>query len=140
MFAKIQRVHFVDSGAELRQAISNCAAPQVRARDFESEIQQHLGDTAHADATDSYKMHALDLRKHVARCWLLVASLTTTSCCLPPASCLPRSRRPFRRSHGRHRDAQAASQRRPYWPNGTDPVAKRRCFLPEVRWKVVIAS
>src|SRR4051812_44481084 len=57
-------VAFMNSGAEFGKALGNRAAAQVGARDLESKVEQDFGDAAHADAADSYKMHALDLRKH----------------------------------------------------------------------------
>jgi hypothetical protein len=37
---------------------------EIRAGNFVSEIEQHLGNAAHADSTDAYKMNALNLREH----------------------------------------------------------------------------
>ena len=37
---------------------------QIRAGNFVAEIQQHLGDTAHADAADAYEMDALNFGEH----------------------------------------------------------------------------
>ena len=41
-------------------------ALQVGARDRVAQVQQHLGDAAHADAADADEVHVLDLPKHVA--------------------------------------------------------------------------
>src|SRR5947209_18480172 len=51
-------VALVNGGAELGQAIRNGAAAQIGAGAFESEVQQHLGDAAHADAAEPYKLDA----------------------------------------------------------------------------------
>jgi hypothetical protein len=38
---------------------------QVRAGNFVAEIQQHLGNAAHADAADAHEMYALNFGEHI---------------------------------------------------------------------------
>jgi hypothetical protein len=37
---------------------------EVGARDLETKVKQHLGDTTHANAADAYEMDALDFGEH----------------------------------------------------------------------------
>src|SRR5687768_3568499 len=46
------------------QAIGDGGAFQVRAGDAKAEVDEHLGNTGHADATDAYEMDVLDSSKH----------------------------------------------------------------------------
>src|SRR5689334_17309971 len=55
---------FEDSGAEFGKALRDRGTLQVRSRHFIAEIQQDLGDTAHADPADAYEMNALDFCEH----------------------------------------------------------------------------
>jgi hypothetical protein len=47
-----------------RQALRDCGTFQVGAGDFVAEVQQYLGNAAHADAADAYEMDALDFGEH----------------------------------------------------------------------------
>src|ERR1700678_1681771 len=47
-----------------RQPLRHRRILQVRSGNFVAEIQQHLGNPAHADATDAHEMDALNLGKH----------------------------------------------------------------------------
>src|SRR5437016_5682453 len=49
-----------DNGAQTRQTLRNLGIAEIRTRNFVAEVQQHLGDAAHADAADADKMNALD--------------------------------------------------------------------------------
>jgi hypothetical protein len=53
-----------DNGPHSGQALRDRRRFQVRARHLIAEVEQHLGDAAHADAADSHKMDALDFCKH----------------------------------------------------------------------------
>ena len=55
---------FVDRGAQCRQALGGGGQLQIGAADDVSEIQQHLGDAAHADSADPREMQVLPLKKH----------------------------------------------------------------------------
>ena len=55
---------FVNTSAERRQTIRSGAQLQVRAADLIAQIQQHLGDAAHANAADSDEVQVLRLKKH----------------------------------------------------------------------------
>ena len=57
-------VTLVNPGAERRQSIGGRAQLQVRAGDFISQVQQHFGDAAHANAADSDEVEVLRLKKH----------------------------------------------------------------------------
>jgi hypothetical protein len=57
-------VAFEGLSAEAGQPLRYRGTLQVGARDFVAEIQQDFGNAAHADATDAYKMNALDLGEH----------------------------------------------------------------------------
>ena len=46
------------------EPLHGLAPPLVRARDPVAEIQQHLGDAAHADASDAYEVDLLVLLEH----------------------------------------------------------------------------
>jgi hypothetical protein len=50
-----------DRGPQGGQALGHGGMLEVGTRDLVAEREQHLGDTAHADATDAHKVHALDL-------------------------------------------------------------------------------
>jgi hypothetical protein len=57
-------VTFKDLNTHLLQAISDVGALQIRARDAEAEIDEHLGNARHADASDTYEMDVLNSTKH----------------------------------------------------------------------------
>jgi hypothetical protein len=50
--------------AERSQALRHAGTLQIRAGDSVAEVQQHLGNAAHADAADAYEMDALDFGEH----------------------------------------------------------------------------
>ena len=51
-------------GAQRRQALRDGGGLQIGAGDLVAEVQQDLGNAAHADAADAYEMDALDFGKH----------------------------------------------------------------------------
>ena len=55
---------FEDDGAQRGQAMRDRRRLQVGAGNLVAEVQQHLGDAAHADAADADEMHALNFGKH----------------------------------------------------------------------------
>ena len=58
-----------DAGAQRRQAAGNVAVAQVRAGHPVAQVQQHLGDAAHADAADADEMDGdVTLFEHGRRC------------------------------------------------------------------------
>ena len=50
-----------DAPAEHAQALGDRGRREVRAADVVAEVQQHLGDPAHADPADAHEVDALDL-------------------------------------------------------------------------------
>ena len=50
--------------AERRQTLGGRAQLQVRAADLIAQVQQHFGDAAHANASDSDEVQVLGLKKH----------------------------------------------------------------------------
>ncbi len=52
-------VAFVNTGAQLCQTIRSGAQLYVGTADFVSQIEQHLGDTAHTDSADSHEVEVL---------------------------------------------------------------------------------
>jgi hypothetical protein len=44
--------------------LCDCRAFQIGAGNFVAEVQQYLGNAAHADAADAYEMDALDFGEH----------------------------------------------------------------------------
>jgi hypothetical protein len=57
-------VTFEDLNTHVLQAIGDVRAFQIGAGDAEAEIDEHLGDAGHADATDAYEMDVLNSTKH----------------------------------------------------------------------------
>ena len=57
-------VAFVDGGAQLRQAIGDRTAAQIGAGDLHAEVEQDLGDAAHADAADANEVRVLGGGEH----------------------------------------------------------------------------
>ena len=52
------------------QTLGDRGTFQIGAGDLVAEIQQHLGNAAHADAADAYEMDALDFGEHgTDGCW-----------------------------------------------------------------------
>ena len=62
------RVTLEDGCSESAEPIRGSGAAEVGARDGVAEVQQNLGDSAHPDAANSYKMNSLRLDKHGCRC------------------------------------------------------------------------
>ena len=60
----LRGVAFEDGRAQAGQAMGDGRALQIGAGNLVAEIQQHLGDTAHADAADADEMNALNFGKH----------------------------------------------------------------------------
>jgi len=60
----ISSVSFEDLDTHLLQAIGDVRPLQIRSGDTEAEIDQHLGDAGHADASDAYEMDVLNSAKH----------------------------------------------------------------------------
>src|SRR5262249_33208354 len=60
----LSAVTFEDLHAQLLQAIGDVGSLQIRSGDTEAEIDQHLRDAGHADATDAYEMDVLNASKH----------------------------------------------------------------------------
>ena len=58
-------VALVNGGAQLRQPLSHRAAAQVGARDLHAQVEQNLGNAAHADAADTDEVRVLRGGKHV---------------------------------------------------------------------------
>ena len=46
------------------EAIGDIGALQIGARNAKAEINKHLGDAGHADATNAYEMDVLNSSKH----------------------------------------------------------------------------
>src|SRR5690349_7033166 len=61
----LSSVTFKDLDTHLLQALGNVRVLQIRAGDTEPEIDEHLSDARHADATDTYKMDVLNSSKHL---------------------------------------------------------------------------
>ena len=57
-------VAFEDTGAHGGQALGDRRQLHVGAGDLVAQIEQHLGDAAHADAADSREMQVLGSKKH----------------------------------------------------------------------------
>src|SRR5689334_569208 len=55
---------FKNNRASLRQPLRNAGTLQIRARNLVSKRKQYLGNAAHADAADAYKMNTLNFCKH----------------------------------------------------------------------------
>src|ERR1700680_4030764 len=55
---------FEDCSPESGEALVHGRTLQVRARNFVTEIEQHLGNATHADAADTYEMDALNYGEH----------------------------------------------------------------------------
>src|SRR6185369_2007606 len=57
-------VTFEDLNTHLLQAIRDSGSFEIRSRNTEPEIDEHLGDAGHADAADAYEMNVLNSPKH----------------------------------------------------------------------------
>jgi hypothetical protein len=55
---------FEDLHTHLLKSISNTRTLQIRAGNVETEIDQHLGNSGHADATDANKVNVLNATEH----------------------------------------------------------------------------
>jgi hypothetical protein len=55
---------FKRCGAQTGQALSDSGGLEIGAGDLVSEIEQDLGDAAHADAADAYEVDALNFGEH----------------------------------------------------------------------------
>ena len=56
---------FKDLNAHLLKSIGDTRALQIGTGNAEAEIDQHLGDTGHADTTDADKMDVLNPPEHL---------------------------------------------------------------------------
>ena len=65
----LSRVTFEDFDTHLLQAIGNVRMFQIGARDAKAEIDKHLSNAGHADATDTYEMDVLNSTKHLVLIW-----------------------------------------------------------------------
>src|ERR1700690_116244 len=68
-------VAFENERAQILKAIRDYRSLEIRPRNLVAEIQQHLGNPAHADAADAYEMNALNLGKHRVRVNFLATDL-----------------------------------------------------------------
>src|SRR5579884_491050 len=59
-----RRVSFVHAGAKFLKALGNGGQLRVGAADLISEVEQHFGDTAHADPADAGEVEVLPPEKH----------------------------------------------------------------------------
>ncbi len=57
-------VAFENAGAQLAEAVGDGGQLEVGAADGETQVQEHLGDAAHADAADAGEVQVLGLKKH----------------------------------------------------------------------------
>ena len=57
-------VSFKDRRAQAGQSLRDGRTLQVRAGNFIAEVQQDLGNAAHADAADAHEMNALNFGEH----------------------------------------------------------------------------
>src|SRR5512133_293982 len=55
---------FEDCGTESGKALRDRGTLQIRSRYLVAEVQQDLGDAAHADPADAYEMNTLDFCEH----------------------------------------------------------------------------
>ena len=60
----VRRVPFEDLNTHVLQAIGGVGTFQVRSRNAEAEIYQHLGDAGHSNPADAYKVNMLNSAKH----------------------------------------------------------------------------
>ena len=63
----VGRMPLAYARAKLRQMPRRMIVGQVRAANAESQIEQHLGDAAHAGTANTDEMHVLDLMLHRIR-------------------------------------------------------------------------
>ncbi len=56
---------FENDSAESRQPLGDGGTFQIRAGNFVAEIEQHLGDAAHADSADAHEMDTLNFGEHL---------------------------------------------------------------------------
>ena len=60
-------VAFIDGGAQVGQAVGDRAAAQIGAGDLHAQVEQDLGDAAHADAADADEVRVLGGCEHGGR-------------------------------------------------------------------------
>jgi len=60
----LRAVSIEDCGAQAGETLRSGRTLEIRAGDFVAEVQQNLGDTAHADATDTDEMNPLNSSEH----------------------------------------------------------------------------
>ncbi len=60
-------VAFINSRAQLRQPVGHRAALEIGAGDLHAQIEQNLGNAAHADAADTDEVRVLRCGKHGLR-------------------------------------------------------------------------
>ena len=56
---------FKNGGAQAEQPVGNRRAFQVGAGDAVAQVEQDLGDSAHADAANPYEMYVLRADEHL---------------------------------------------------------------------------
>ena len=56
----------VNGGPQIIEPLGRVGGGEIRSAHLVSQVQQHLGDPAHADAADPDKMDASDLSVHAA--------------------------------------------------------------------------
>ena len=56
---------FKNRRAQTGQSLGHRGTLQVRTGNLVTEIEQHFGNAAHADAADAYEMDALNFGKHI---------------------------------------------------------------------------
>src|SRR5215470_15322453 len=60
----LRTVSLKDDCAKIRQTVGDCRTLEIGPGDLVAESEQHFGNAAHPDSTDTYKMNALNLCKH----------------------------------------------------------------------------
>src|SRR5215211_8853309 len=61
----LSRVTFKDLHTHLLQAVGNVGTLQIGAGNAKAEIDKHLGDAGHTDASDAYEMDVLNATEHL---------------------------------------------------------------------------